>query len=96
MVTFAAMGGCGLASWFAYDSMVADLNRNLPPGQKIPVIFAGLDSRTWLHNVLQEHREQFPDSKLSRRFFIFFILQGITLGLLCWEIGTFKTFRLFH
>jgi hypothetical protein len=96
VVTFAVMGGCSLANWFTYDSMVADLNRSLPPSQRIPVIFGNFDSRTWLFNVLKEHKKQFPDSKLSRRLFFFLVLQLVALGLLAWELSFFTTFRLFH
>jgi hypothetical protein len=91
--TFAIMGGCGLACWFTYDSMVADLNRSLPPGNKIPIIFSQRDSRAAFYNLVEEHRKQFPESKLVRRFFVFLVLQVVTLGLFALELGLFKTFH---
>jgi hypothetical protein len=90
------MGGCGVANWFTYDSMIADLNRGLPADEKIPVIFAKFHPRFWKHDVLREHREQFPGSKLYRRFYIFLVLQGVALGLFMWELARFEPFRIFH
>jgi hypothetical protein len=91
--TFAVMGGFGLASWFTYDSMVADLNRSQPPGNKIPVIFPQRDSRAAFYNVVEEHRKQFPESPLVRRFYVFLGLQVLSLGLFALELGLFKTFH---
>ena len=91
--TFAVMGGCGLVHWYTYDSMVADLNCSLPPGKKIPVIFPGRDPRAGFYNVMVEHRKQFPDSKLRRRFFLFLILQVLVLGVFALELAVFKTFH---
>jgi hypothetical protein len=93
VVTFAIMGGSGLANWFAYDAMVADLNRNLSPGNKIPVIFARGDSRAAFFSALEQHRVRFPESELRRRFFGLLIVQAISLGLLGLELGLFKTFH---
>jgi hypothetical protein len=93
VLTFAVMGGFGLASWFTYDAMVADLNRSLPPGNKIPVIFPQRDSRAAVFNVVEEHKKQFPDSTSSRRFFIFLVMQVFALGLFALELGLFKTFH---
>jgi hypothetical protein len=89
------MGGFGLASWFTYDAIVADLNRRLPPGKKIPVIFVQLHPQNWKHDVLREHREQFPDSKLHRRLYFFVVLSGIALGLFWLELTLFKPFSTF-
>jgi len=93
--TFALMGGCGLASWFTYDSMIADLNRKLPPGEKIPVIFTDLNPKNWKHDVLREHREQFPASKVHRRLYFFFVLSGIAVGLFWLELALFEPFHIF-
>jgi hypothetical protein len=95
VLTFAAMGGCALASWFAGDSMLSDLNRNLPASEKTPLVFGSFDSRTWLFNMLREHRRQFPQSKLRFRLFLFLALQAAALALLGLELGLFKTFHLF-
>jgi hypothetical protein len=96
VLTFVVVGGCGVANWFTYDSMIVDLNRGLPSDKKIPIIFAQLNPRHWAHDVLREHREQFPASKLYRRFFVFLALQGVALGLFMWELASFKPFRIFH
>ena len=96
VLTFAIMGGCGLASWFTYDSMIADLNRKLSPGEKIPVIFTQLTRQNWKHDVLREHREQFPASKLHRRLYFSFVSSGIAVGLFWLELALFKPFSIFH
>jgi hypothetical protein len=93
--TFAVMGGCGLASWFAYDAMIADLNRKLPPGEKIPVAFTPSNRHNWKHDVFREHREQFPASNLHRRLYFFFVLSGIALVLFWLELALFEPFHKF-
>lgn len=96
LVTWILTSGSALAITHIQHLMIADLNRNLPDGKKIPMIFAFFDSRAEWYNVFREHRKQFPSSKLYLYMRISLGIMLTWLGILFWVVVIYDHLHMAH
>jgi hypothetical protein len=86
VVTWILTSGSAFAGMHIYHLMIADLNRNLPEGKKIDMVFNFFDSRAVWYNVVREHRKQFPASNLYLYMRISYGIMLTWLGILFWVV----------
>jgi hypothetical protein len=91
--TWIITSGSAVGGMHIYHLMIADLNRNLPEGKKIDMVFNLFDSRAVWYNVVREHRKQFPESKLYSYMMISYGIMLTWLGLLFWGFVIFNPLR---